>query len=121
MNLALKPYSKLPHPKLSHTSHVVETLGWVLFLVMAVYLLGLIIWSAWEQYRAHLNTQARENAEGDDASPPRSAGAANAQDLYMSSPLSTAAPEPPVGSASQRALETGADAQSKKKPANGAD
>lgn len=110
--LAQPPYHKLSHTKLSHTTYVLEALGFVLFLVMLVYLLGLFIWSFWDQRHPQPSRQECDDLREIGEPLPEQANTVSASELYLSSNLSRAAFEDPIGSASQHATEIIADASS---------
>ena len=110
--LTQDPYHKLPHPKLSHTAYMLEALGFVLFLVMVVYLLGLLIWCFWDQRHPQPGEQERDDLSGIGEQLPAQANTVSASELYLGSNLSGAPFEDPVGSAPQRATDIIADAPS---------
>jgi hypothetical protein len=110
--LAQPPYHKLPHTKLSHTTYVIEALGFVLFLAMLMYLLALLIWSFWDQRHPQPSRQERDDLREIGESLSGQANTASASELYLSSTLSGAAFEDPIGSTSPHATEIIADASS---------
>jgi len=110
--LAQVLYHTVPHPRFSHPSQVVKALGFVLFLVMLVYLLSLFLWSLWEQRHPQSSWQARDDLRETGEPLAGQANTASASELYLSSDLSRAEFGNPLGVASPPATEIIADAPS---------
>lgn len=112
MYLTQHPNHMVPHPRLPHTSQVIEALGLVLFLFMLAYLLSLLLWSLWDQRHPQSDRQARDDFREIEEPLQGQANTASAGEPYLSSDLSRAAFGNPLGAASPQATDIIADAPS---------